>query len=437
MRRWRAMGLLVCLWGVTPAWGQFPFGGFGGGGSGNGSGRGFGGMFANPDFIFNFLSKGKDTIDRRELDPQFRGMADRFFSMAGITSDVITRDQFKTAIQKVTQQFASGGGAAMMGMSGGGFGGLGGPGGGRPGPGGFGRGDRGFNPDTIAERIFQRADADGDGLLKIEEMPESLAIERDKWDTNNDGFIDLREYREFFAARRQQIESERAAANAANLNSASEPPTDPAERRPMVYRSTNLPRELPSWFAQADANQDAQVSLLEWRGTGMPIEQFKNMDRNGDNLLTVEEVLAFQKLNRGASMVASSGGSDAAPNFGFGGFGAGRGGFGGFGGFGGLGGSPGGGLPFGGSGGDRAGRGGFGGFGGFGGLGGSPGGGFPFGGSGGDRGGRGGDRGANVSSPNGFGFPTGGFGGDRNNFRGNRGFPGGDNQSRGGRNRGG
>ncbi|MCX7700958.1 MAG: hypothetical protein N2039_08780, partial [Gemmataceae bacterium] len=209
--------VLVCLLGALPVWGQFPFGGFGGSNNGSGGGRGFSSMFANPDFLFNMLSKGKDTIDRRELDPQFRGIADRFFAMANITSDTITRDQFKAALQRVTQQFATGGGAGMMGMFGGGQGGPGGgpggPGGGPGGPGGgpggfggfggFGRGDRGgFNPEMVAERIFQRYDSDGDGLLKIEEMPESLAIERDKWDTNNDGFIDLREYREFFAARR-------------------------------------------------------------------------------------------------------------------------------------------------------------------------------------------------------------------------------------------
>jgi hypothetical protein len=489
MHRRYAPAVAVLLIYAAPAASQFPFGGGSGGGRG-----GFSAMLSNPDLIFNFLSKGKDTIDRRELDPQFRGMADRFFSMANLNGDIITRDQFKTAFQQVMQQFTSGGGAAMMGMFGGGGGrggfpggpgsGPGGPGG--PGIGGFGRGDRGgFNPDTIAERIFQRYDGDGDGLLKIEEMPESLAIERDKWDTNNDGFIDLREYKEFFTARRQQIESERAAATASNDNSANgASPTPDNERRPIVYRANNLPRELPSWFAQADANQDAQVSLLEWRGTNMPIDQFKSMDRNGDNLLTVDEVLIFQKLNKNSNLVASAGGRDGAPGetggspAGFGNFGGfGGGGFPGAGGFGG----------FGGFGGDRGGRGGrgdraMGGFGGFGGIpsGGFPGSGFPgagnsqggafgggfpsggFGGFGGDRGGRGGrgDRatggfpsggpgsfGGQGGFPSGGGFPGTGFpsGGDRGGFGGDRGGrnggrngpPGGDNFPRGGRNRGG
>jgi hypothetical protein len=382
---------------VAPAASQFPFplGGSGGGGGG----RGFSAMLANPDFIFNFLSKGKDTIDRRELDPQFRAMADRFFAMANLNGDIITRDQFKTALQQVMQQFAGGGGAGMMGMLGGGGGTSGGAPGGGFGMGGFGRGERGgFNPDMIAERIFQRYDADGDGLLKIEEMPESLAIERDKWDTNNDGFIDLREYKEFFTARRQQIEAERAGGMGANSNSGGgESNQEPDVRRPVVYRANNLPRELPSWFAQADANQDAQVSLLEWRGTNMPIDQFKSMDRNGDNLLTVEEVLIYQKLNKGANMVASTGG----------------------------GGFPGGGFP---GGGFLGGSGGFGGFG---------------GGRGGDRGQGGGFPGANFGGvPNsGSGSPTGdrgNFGGDRGGRGGGRnGFPGSENFQRGGRNRGG
>jgi hypothetical protein len=62
-------------------------------------------------------------------------------------------------------------------------------------------------------------------------------------------------------------------------------------KAPLIYRSDNLPKELPAWFRTVDTNQDAQISLCEWRKSGRSIAEFQRMDRNGDGFLTVEEVL--------------------------------------------------------------------------------------------------------------------------------------------------
>lgn len=56
--------------------------------------------------------------------------------------------------------------------------------------------------EARAEAMFRRLDKNGDGRLSVEEMGEPLATERDKWDTNMDGYIDLKEFKAYFASRR-------------------------------------------------------------------------------------------------------------------------------------------------------------------------------------------------------------------------------------------
>ena len=52
----------------------------------------------------------------------------------------------------------------------------------------------------IDER-FKQMDRNGNGVLEFDEMSETLQAERDKWDTNKDGFIDLAEFKVYVAAR--------------------------------------------------------------------------------------------------------------------------------------------------------------------------------------------------------------------------------------------
>src|SRR5262249_48816913 len=80
-------------------------------------------------------------------------------------------------------------------------------------------------------------------------------------------------------------------------------------RKPLVYHADNLPRELPSWFAELDTNHDAQVGLYEWKVSGRSIEEFQRMDRNNDGFLTVEEVLAYQAKMAGRNPGSPGNGS--------------------------------------------------------------------------------------------------------------------------------
>src|SRR5438477_646149 len=87
------------------------------------------------------------------------------------------------------------------------------------GPGGRDRGDRGngggdrggwgggppgggFDGDRRLDEVFKRLDKNEDGQLDYNEMPETLQGERDKYDLNHDGFIDLNEFKAYVAARR-------------------------------------------------------------------------------------------------------------------------------------------------------------------------------------------------------------------------------------------
>lgn len=174
------------------------------------------------------------------------------------------------------------------------------------------RGERGGgNADALALSWFRRADQDGDGALSYDELDEGLRGERDYWDVNRDGFIDLGEFRDYAQARREQWESERTAngdpsrsGRGGDRDTGRSPfaaPTAPGgmslssrgeqPARPVVYAPGNLPRELPSWFTERDRDRDGQISLYEWRVSGAPLDEFRRYDHNNDGLTTAEELL--------------------------------------------------------------------------------------------------------------------------------------------------
>ncbi len=260
-------------------------------------GGGGGGGSWDPNQIFNRLSNGKDVATRAEItDQSTLSMFDRTAERLGITNGQITREQFVSSMQQRMSRQRPGGGPG------------GGPSGSNPagapqsGSGTPANDQGGWSPDRWAEGMFRRLDLNGDGLLNYDEMPESLRAERDKWDTNKDGFIDLNEFKAYFQAVMQQ----RLADNGGQwqqpwqgswTDPAALPGTIPVpeeERRPVVYRAGNLPKELPSWFKQLDTDNDGQIGLYEWKKSGKSIEEFRQIDRNNDGFLTVDEVLRYE-----------------------------------------------------------------------------------------------------------------------------------------------
>jgi hypothetical protein len=278
------------------------------GGRGGSDQRGFS---MDPNEMFNRFSGGKDVwVGSQTTDPFAQGMFTRIAERIGVTNGQITRDQYVKYMQE------------RMGRRGGGGGPPAPPGPAAPGtppaaPGA--QPDNGANNwSAWAEEMFRRQDQNGDGYLNNDEMPEELRAERDKWDADHNGLIDLTEFKAYFEARMQQRMAERGGDGGMPGFPVPiiAPPEEEEDHKPTIYRAGKLPKELPSWFQQVDTDGDAQIGLYEWKAAGKPIREFLEMDRNHDGFLTVDEVLAYEaKKKSGEGTAVAAGGSGGPPRF--------------------------------------------------------------------------------------------------------------------------
>jgi Ca2+-binding EF-hand superfamily protein len=306
---------------------------------GDGSRGSEGGMRSrgDPDAFFNRLSKGKDVIDRSELQGFEVMIFDRMAQSAGITNGKMTRDQFKAASETMRAQRGFGGstpdGKSVITVT----------------PGGS--SNSGQSTDQRTEERFRRYDKNNNGVLEFDEMSEGLKSVLSQYDTNKNGVIELNEYKAYMNDRMQQRQQEAgsrspgAVPGQPSVDGSLPSPIESGsrveeeDRRPVVYRVGKLPKELPGWFEQMDTDKDGQVGLYEWVKGGRSPAEFKSMDRNDDGFLTADEVLVYvrnqKRTDSSDTAVASVGDSrgdvrfgapGAGPSgFGSAGFGPGRG----------------------------------------------------------------------------------------------------------------
>jgi EF hand len=146
-------------------------------------------------------------------------------------------------------------------------------------------------------KLFSKLDANGDGVLDSDEMPDTLRGQRARWDQNRNGSIDFDEYAPYYQSQLKWV-SDGVASGEIPLKlpkGAASPSMGTArvEERPAAPRAGPPAPGLPGWFTEYDVDADGQVGLYEWRKKGQAIKQFLAMDRNNDGFLEAKELLAF------------------------------------------------------------------------------------------------------------------------------------------------
>jgi len=291
-------------------------------------GGGGGGRFdpkAMSGFMFASLSGGAETFNvktveipammaRRETPEAVKEKMMAFLQKKGVSDGTMTKahfaDYFEERMNERRAQWEKekGGSAAPAGSAST-------PGAAPASPGGAPSGD----VEQQAREMFDRLDLDKNGSLSADEMRMSrIAQDKERWDTNRNGTIEFPEWLEYWKMRSaERSQGRRDPQGGTPTPSTPAPaPARPVEedKRPTVYRTGKMPKDLPSWFEEADKDKDGQVGLYEWKAAGRSVSEFMAMDHNGDGFITAEEVLRHQRVVAKVSESSPSVGSSLTPS---------------------------------------------------------------------------------------------------------------------------
>lgn len=146
----------------------------------------------------------------------------------------------------------------------------------------------GASSDEIAASILDKDDADGDGLLSLEETP--LDEERfSAIDTDGDGFISAEELSADAQARQAERDS--------FMNQLG-----------VQMQGTDTESMVSSIFANDDADGDGLLSLNE---TPLDEERFNSIDTDGDGYISTDELTTDMEANMAEGASAPPPGSEA------------------------------------------------------------------------------------------------------------------------------
>ncbi len=142
-----------------------------------------------------------------------------------------------------------------------------------------------------ADKAFRALDRNGDGELEAAEQTTGLKDEKGRFDADSNGRISKEEYRDYFR-KKVAVKVEVLAA----AKSGGDPLVRPSDSKTLAKPGAKPGPVVPDWFTTLDADKDGQISLFEWRDGNKPADLFKEMDLDGDGLLTKDEYLRWVKL---------------------------------------------------------------------------------------------------------------------------------------------
>ncbi|MEX1042845.1 MAG: hypothetical protein WDZ51_19585 [Pirellulaceae bacterium] len=136
---------------------------------------------------------------------------------------------------------------------------------------------------SYAENLIKKYDENEDGYLDEGEWGELRVGNPADFDRNNDGKLSLDELAARLASMSQSVAGDNSRVSVGSSRTSSRFLT-PAER---------LPRGLPDWFKQNDADGDGQISMGEFTDswTESKVKEFERYDLNGDGVITAQEAL--------------------------------------------------------------------------------------------------------------------------------------------------
>jgi Ca2+-binding EF-hand superfamily protein len=134
--------------------------------------------------------------------------------------------------------------------------------------------------------LFELLDVNGDGRLSLREMRNAFRL-LGELDTDGDGCLSRNEIPRTAVAGFRIGPSDGGNLNARQILAVNVAPGGIGRRQ----GEAPAPRG-PAWFVKMDRNGDGDVSRKEFLGTD---EQFKEIDTDGDGLISLEEAEAYDK----------------------------------------------------------------------------------------------------------------------------------------------